>query len=114
MALHITSFPKTGIKVIIVGAGFGGLTAAIESYLKGHDVVVLEQTPKWEQLGDIISIGTSLSCLGQNIDHKGRSQRSLLVVQSRNYCGQTRVGNQRDRRRSIVVLFVRSLFPHFN
>ncbi|KAF8248753.1 FAD/NAD(P)-binding domain-containing protein [Wilcoxina mikolae CBS 423.85] len=57
MASLVTSFPKTGIKLIIVGAGFGGLTAAIESCLKGHDVVVLEKAPKWEQLGDIISIG---------------------------------------------------------
>ncbi|KAF8535418.1 hypothetical protein BDD12DRAFT_912790 [Trichophaea hybrida] len=57
MASFVTSFPKTGIKLIIVGAGFGGLTAAIESCLKGHDVIVLEKAPKWEQLGDIISIG---------------------------------------------------------
>lgn len=33
---------KTGIKVIIVGAGFGGLCAAIECHRQGHDVVVYE------------------------------------------------------------------------
>jgi 2-polyprenyl-6-methoxyphenol hydroxylase-like FAD-dependent oxidoreductase len=60
----IASYPKTNIKVVVVGAGFGGLAAAVESKLKGHDVVVIEKTPKWEQLGDIISISKSLRCCG--------------------------------------------------
>jgi hypothetical protein len=34
--------PKTGIKVIIVGAGFGGLCAAIECHRSGHDVEIYE------------------------------------------------------------------------
>lgn len=50
---------KTGIKVIIVGAGFGGLTAAIECHLQGHDVVVLEAFPELKPLGDIISFGSN-------------------------------------------------------
>jgi len=41
---------------VIVGAGFGGLTASIEARLKGHTVSVLEKAPRWEQHGDIISI----------------------------------------------------------
>jgi 2-polyprenyl-6-methoxyphenol hydroxylase-like FAD-dependent oxidoreductase len=49
--------PKTGIKIIIVGAGFGGLTAAIECHLQGHDVVILESFPAIKPLGDIISFG---------------------------------------------------------
>ncbi|KDQ56254.1 hypothetical protein JAAARDRAFT_158238 [Jaapia argillacea MUCL 33604] len=49
--------PETGIKVIIVGAGFAGLTAAIECYRKGHDVLVLESFPILKPLGDIISFG---------------------------------------------------------
>lgn len=56
MTSPIAEYPKTGIKVVVVGAGFGGLTAAIECTLKGHDVVVLEKAPYWQQLGDIISI----------------------------------------------------------
>lgn len=56
MASPIAEYPKTGLKVVVVGAGFGGLTAAIECYLKGHEVVILEKTPTWTQLGDIISI----------------------------------------------------------
>ncbi|KDQ56229.1 hypothetical protein JAAARDRAFT_158177 [Jaapia argillacea MUCL 33604] len=49
--------PKTGIKVIIVGAGFGGLTAAIECHRKGHDVLILESFSEIRPLGDIISFG---------------------------------------------------------
>lgn len=56
MASPIAQYPKTGIRVIIVGAGFGGLTAAIECTLKGHTAIIVEKTPTFEQLGDIISI----------------------------------------------------------
>lgn len=45
----------TGIHVIIVGAGFAGLTAAIECHRKGHSVLVLESFPELKILGDIIS-----------------------------------------------------------
>lgn len=52
MAAH-----KSGIKVIIVGAGFGGLTAAIECHRQGHDVEIYESFPELKVLGDIISFG---------------------------------------------------------
>ncbi|KAF2092640.1 FAD/NAD(P)-binding domain-containing protein [Rhizodiscina lignyota] len=48
---------KTGIKIIIVGAGFGGLGAAIECHRHGHDVEIYEAFPELKQLGDIISFG---------------------------------------------------------
>ncbi|KAJ5752165.1 hypothetical protein N7520_009082 [Penicillium odoratum] len=47
----------TGIKVVIVGAGFGGLTAAIESHRQGHTVEIYESFPELKALGDIISFG---------------------------------------------------------
>lgn len=50
---------KTGIKVVVVGAGFGGLTAAIECHRHGHDVVVYESFPELKPLGDIISFGAN-------------------------------------------------------
>ncbi|GAB1317416.1 hypothetical protein MFIFM68171_07626 [Madurella fahalii] len=56
----MTSFPRlppSGIKVVIVGAGFAGLTAAIECDRKGHSVVVLEKARALAPLGDIISFG---------------------------------------------------------
>lgn len=53
------STPKTGIKVVVVGAGFGGLTAAIECHRQGHDVEIYESFPKLKTLGDIISFGAN-------------------------------------------------------
>ncbi|KAK8867625.1 FAD/NAD(P)-binding domain-containing protein [Apiospora arundinis] len=52
-----TQRPKTGIKVIVVGAGFGGLGAAIECHRNGHDVEIYEQFDELKSLGDIISFG---------------------------------------------------------
>ncbi|KAG9228915.1 putative MAK1-like monooxygenase [Amylocarpus encephaloides] len=51
--------PSSGIKVIIVGAGFGGLTAAIECVRQGHSVVIYESFPELKSLGDIISFGSN-------------------------------------------------------
>ncbi|KAK1759958.1 6-hydroxynicotinate 3-monooxygenase [Echria macrotheca] len=50
---------KTGIKIIVVGAGFGGLTAAIECARHGHDVSIYENFPELKTLGDIISFGAN-------------------------------------------------------
>ncbi|CAI6334763.1 unnamed protein product [Periconia digitata] len=50
--------PSTGISVIIVGAGFAGLSAAIECDRKGHHVTLLEKASTIEEItrfGDIIS-----------------------------------------------------------
>ncbi|KAF2202427.1 FAD/NAD(P)-binding domain-containing protein [Delitschia confertaspora ATCC 74209] len=47
----------TGIRVIIVGAGFGGLTAAIECHRQGHTPIIYESFPELKTLGDIISFG---------------------------------------------------------
>ncbi|KAI1340256.1 FAD/NAD(P)-binding domain-containing protein [Xylariaceae sp. FL0016] len=57
MTTNGDSKPKSGIKVIIVGAGFGGLGAAIECHRQGHDVEIYESFPELKQLGDIISFG---------------------------------------------------------
>ncbi|KAI0131855.1 putative MAK1-like monooxygenase [Xylariales sp. AK1849] len=48
---------KTGIKVVVVGAGFGGLSAAIECHHHGHDVEIYEAFPELKALGDIITFG---------------------------------------------------------
>ncbi|KAI3395989.1 hypothetical protein diail_559 [Diaporthe ilicicola] len=58
------SFPRkasSGIKVIVVGAGFAGLTAAIECDRKGHSVTVFERVSELKPLGDIISFGQNAS-----------------------------------------------------
>jgi len=50
---------SSGIKVIIVGAGFAGLACAIECQRKGHEVLVLEKFSEMKTLGDIISFGNN-------------------------------------------------------
>ncbi|EAQ83146.1 hypothetical protein CHGG_10964 [Chaetomium globosum CBS 148.51] len=58
------TFPRlspSNIHVLIVGAGFAGLTAAIECDRKGHRVTVLEKSPHLLPLGDIISFGQNSS-----------------------------------------------------
>ncbi|KAK7419276.1 hypothetical protein QQX98_003428 [Neonectria punicea] len=50
---------NSGIKVIVVGAGFGGLTAAIECHRQGHNVEIYESFPELKVLGDIISFGSN-------------------------------------------------------
>lgn len=51
--------PKTEIKVIVVGAGFGGLCAAIECHRQGHKVEIYEKFEELKVLGDIISFGAN-------------------------------------------------------
>ncbi|KAE8828309.1 hypothetical protein PTNB85_07496 [Pyrenophora teres f. teres] len=55
---YLTTHPPTGIRVIIVGAGFAGLSAAIECSRKGHTVMLLDKAASPDeitQFGDIIS-----------------------------------------------------------
>ncbi|KAF9737662.1 hypothetical protein PMIN01_05441 [Paraphaeosphaeria minitans] len=55
---HFPRRPPSGIKVIIVGAGFAGIAAAIECDRKGHTVTLLEKAEAIEEItrfGDIIS-----------------------------------------------------------
>ena len=52
---HSDTIVPSGIRVVIVGAGFAGLTAAIECHRKGHSAIVLESVKEMKQLGDIIS-----------------------------------------------------------
>ncbi|KAL5524145.1 hypothetical protein ACEPAG_8318 [Sanghuangporus baumii] len=50
---------SSGIKVITVGAGFAGLSCAIECKRKGHEVIILERFSELKILGDIISFGNN-------------------------------------------------------
>ncbi|KAF9736765.1 hypothetical protein PMIN03_004486 [Paraphaeosphaeria minitans] len=55
----MNSMPTEPLKVLIVGAGFGGLTAAIECRKKGFSVILFEGNKSRRQLGDIISFGSN-------------------------------------------------------
>ncbi|KAJ2988382.1 hypothetical protein NUW58_g4005 [Xylaria curta] len=46
----------TGISIIIVGGGIGGLMFALEAWRQGHDVRVYEKNPKLDTLGDAFGI----------------------------------------------------------
>ncbi|KAK3346096.1 hypothetical protein B0T25DRAFT_268448 [Lasiosphaeria hispida] len=62
MASPFPRLPPSGISVIIVGAGFAGLTAAIECDRKGHGpITILDRAPALAPLGDIISFGQNAS-----------------------------------------------------
>ncbi|KAK4495685.1 hypothetical protein PRZ48_012953 [Zasmidium cellare] len=50
---------STGINVLIIGGGVGGLTTALECYRKGHAVRVFERSPKASAGGDMSTIGAS-------------------------------------------------------
>ncbi|KAB2568589.1 Asperlicin C monooxygenase, partial [Lasiodiplodia theobromae] len=52
-----TPSPQKPTTVLIIGAGFAGLTAAIECVRHGHSVTVLESFTELKPLGDIISFG---------------------------------------------------------
>ena len=58
MPTDFPRLPASGINVIVVGAGFAGLAAAIECDRKGHSVILLEKVDDIDEIthfGDIIS-----------------------------------------------------------
>ena len=70
--MEYARLPLSGTKITIVGAGFGGLTAAIECHRKGHSVVLLEKFPKLKPLGGIISFSSNS---GQSFRTMGKLRR---------------------------------------
>ncbi|KAF4627938.1 hypothetical protein G7Y89_g10216 [Cudoniella acicularis] len=52
--------PPTGITVLVVGAGVGGLMAALECVRKGHNVRIVEKSPGPSTQGDFFSIGPNI------------------------------------------------------
>lgn len=55
----VQRYPLTGIKVLISGAGIGGLLAALECHRKGHSVMVLERSSSLSTVGDSFGISPS-------------------------------------------------------
>ncbi|KAI1171109.1 hypothetical protein F4777DRAFT_71132 [Nemania sp. FL0916] len=47
---------SSGIRVLVVGCGYGGIAAAIECHRKGHTVVVFEKNPEIGGQGDTLGI----------------------------------------------------------
>lgn len=67
------------LKVIVVGAGFGGLTAAIECRLRGMDVSLVETYPTSLQYGDIIDFFPNGGRIIENWED-GRVARDLMKI----------------------------------
>lgn len=55
----VRRYPRTGIKVVVSGAGIGGMFAALECWRKGNDVEILEQNDALSTIGDFLAIGPS-------------------------------------------------------
>ena len=47
----VQRFPTNDIKVVVIGAGIGGLQAALECWRKGCEVVILERADKLSPIG---------------------------------------------------------------
>ena len=48
--------PRNGITVLIAGAGFAGMAAALEIWRKGMDVQILEKTQEFSIAGALVSL----------------------------------------------------------
>jgi 2-polyprenyl-6-methoxyphenol hydroxylase-like FAD-dependent oxidoreductase len=69
--------PSKPIKVLVVGAGFGGLAAAIECHRQGHHVEMYESFPEHKVLGDMITLGANASRIVFRWD-QGQLMKQLL------------------------------------
>lgn len=47
--------PPSGIDVLIVGGGLGGMSAAIECHRKGHNVRIIEKRRDFDTFGELYS-----------------------------------------------------------
>ncbi|ORY66076.1 monooxygenase [Pseudomassariella vexata] len=56
----VLRYPPTGIKVLVVGAGLGGLLTALECWRKGHTVQILEKGGCISEAGDFIGLGPNV------------------------------------------------------
>lgn len=57
---------SSGITVLVVGCGFGGIATAIECHRKGHKVVVFEKNAEIGGLGEFPSMSAILTCRGHS------------------------------------------------
>lgn len=44
-------YPRSGLDVLVVGGGLAGLTFAIEAFRKGHEVLLIDRRPHFDDYG---------------------------------------------------------------
>ncbi len=86
--MPIQNAPSTRpLRVLVVGAGVGGISIARGLLRDGHDVTVFERRPDLRPGGGAVTIwsngATVLEQLGVNMDHAGQLLSTVRVVTSR-------------------------------
>ena len=67
---------KSSQKIIIIGAGLGGLTLALSLLREGFDVTVLEQASRLGEVG----AGIQISANGARVLHHLRLEEALSLI----------------------------------
>ncbi len=83
---HYESAPKASLRVLVVGAGVGGISIARGLLRDGHDVTVFEQRPEVRAGGGAVTIWsngeTVLAQLGVGMDGAGQQLSTVRVMTS--------------------------------
>ena len=86
-----------GLKVLVIGGGFSGMTAAIQLRKAGADVEIVEIDPGWRSYGAGITLG------GATLESPSRDRRSRRIPEARRRSGRARSLHRRrtqDRKHS--------------
>ncbi|KAI8296282.1 FAD-dependent monooxygenase roqM [Colletotrichum sp. SAR 10_98] len=79
-----TNSGAIGLRVVIIGSGFCGLTSAIECRLRGMDVVVVETYPTSRTQGDVIDLFANGGMIFESWDGGRIAEKMLEVCINRN------------------------------
>lgn len=83
---HVQSAPQASLKVLVVGAGVGGISIARGLLRDGHDVTVFEQRPEVRAGGGAVTIWSNgesvLRQLGVDMAGAGQELATVRVVTS--------------------------------
>lgn len=75
-------YPPSGINILIVGAGLGGLAFAIEAHRKGHDVHIIDRRAHFNDYGRLIIISNVRSPKAKLTTYRRFHRNSALCVKN--------------------------------